>query len=118
MKQNIIEIRTFQEETGLEDDNLMELYMAFSEEIQKEKENVKLFYHIENIQGMIKTIHKIKGLSGNYRANKVYEISKEIEKILKDNNLLKLNYYIQALIELVEETVEEIEEHFCNSNIN
>jgi HPt (histidine-containing phosphotransfer) domain-containing protein len=108
MEQIIVDIFTFQKESGLDYSTLKELYIIFAEEIKQEKEEIEEHLTDNNMEELINVVHKIKGIASSYRTPVILEIAGKLETELKNKefgNLLgdidKLNKAIDQVIDII-----------------
>lgn len=112
MTEVIIDFDGFMENVGLEYEGIGDLYSIFIDEITKEKENMKKYMSLGKFDELSRVIHNIKGVSGNYRALNIFEVSRIIDEKLKQKDNKNLHYYIIALSELIEESISVINRYF------
>lgn len=112
MKENIVDIDVFREELDLDYNVLRELYLEFSKELIQNKDDIDNFLSSQNIEELSRVIHSLKGVSGNYKAVKLYEVSKKIDSKLKSNDYENITYYMIALNEIIEESLKVISNYF------
>lgn len=112
MTEVIIDFDKFMENIGLDYEGIRDLYSIFINEITKEKENMESYISLGKIDELSKVIHNIKGVSGNYRALNIFEVSKKIDEKLKQKDNENLHYYIIALSEIIEESISIINRYF------
>jgi len=108
----IIDFDAFQEDLGLDYNHMKEFYLIFAEEICKEKEKIDRNLLEWKTDEIAKSIHNLKGVAANYRAIKVLEICKKIDMKFKNHNIENINYYLTALEEEIDETVDVIHHFF------
>lgn len=108
----LVDINSFQTETGLDNRTLKELYILFVEEISKysneleEKLLASKFDEIEQIT------HNIKGLASSYRCTHVLDIATIINGKCKNDDFVNINDIIKKLQHHIEEAVVEIQNYF------
>lgn len=106
---SLVDFNKFRAEIGVDDETLKELYAFFLEELIQQKENMKVQIEIEEVK---KILHNIKGISGNYKVIKVYELSSKVydELRIKGKYYSELNYMINKIEKLIDEAINEIKE--------
>ena len=106
---SLVDFNKFRTEIGVDDETLKELYEFFLEELIQQKENMKVQIEIEEVK---KILHNIKGISGNYKVIKVYELSSKVydELRIKGKDYSELNYMINKIEKLIDEAINEIKE--------
>ena len=112
MEKVYVDFVGFQNDLELHDMMLKDLYINFVEELKKQKNLLIYQFQNSNIKEVSIIIHDIKGITANYRANQAYEISKQLNEKIKENNEVLINYYTQALIEVIDETITFIYAYF------
>jgi HPt (histidine-containing phosphotransfer) domain-containing protein len=105
-----VDFSKFKEELELDDDNLKELYSVFLEELIRENQKMKQHFKNKDIVRLKRTIHNIKGISGNYKALRVCNLSSEVYEQLKieDKEYINLGYSINKMEKLIEDVIKEI----------
>lgn len=109
---SLVDFNKFRTEIGVDDETLKELYEFFLQELIQQKENMKVQIEKEEIKEVKKILHNIKGISGNYKAIKVYELSSKVydELRVKGKDYSELNYMINKIEKLIDEAINEIKE--------
>ncbi len=113
MSQEAVDITSFEQELYLDSDKLKELYLVFTEEIIKEKELIRKYSFLNMTAELSKSVHNLKGVSSNYRAHKLYEVTKKLDFKLKNQDFNHIDYYVMAVCELIDEATTEITKYFC-----
>jgi len=109
---SVVDFNKFRNELEIDDETLKELYTVFLDELIMQKYYMKTQIEKRELDELKKTMHNIKGISGNYRVNKVWELSSRIYDDLKiegrSNN--ELNYLINKIEKLIDEAIDKINE--------
>lgn len=101
-------VRDFAEDMGLEPEDVQELYIIFIEELMSELESFKAYLKKNDIEGALRTIHNIKGISANYKVQTVFTLSKQLHEILRSGDLSKLDYNLDMLEKSCQQLQQEI----------
>ncbi|MDQ2084922.1 Hpt domain-containing protein [Herbivorax sp. ANBcel31] len=109
-----IDFDSFIDDAGIDRETMKELYEVFLEEVLEEKEKLQYYFFHDNNQMMKKTIHNIKGISGSYKAYEIYDIAKELDEKLKNEEKTKSDFQIEELIKYIEIASQEINLYFEN----
>jgi len=112
MEMKIVDIDVFNKDIGLDYETLKELYLVFVEEINQEKEAVNNQLTLREFEKLRKSIHNVKGIASNYRAQYVFENAKKIDLKLNNEDYENLSSYISDFSKAIEEAEEEITKYF------
>lgn len=106
----VVDINKFRDEIEVDDDTLKELYQVFIEELNQQKHLMKEQIRTMEIEELKKTLHNIKGISGNYKASKVWDLSSRVYDELRTGtkNQIDLNNSISNIESSIEDTINEI----------
>lgn len=108
-----VDIEAFQADTGVDDrETLKELYSVFLEEMSQEREKLLAMLSIGNFADLAKVIHNIKGVSGSYKANGIFDVSAEFNMRLKTNNLENADTWTREVVNAISSAIDEINEYF------
>lgn len=91
----------FKEETGLDDEDIIELYDQFEFLYEEKIEQLKSSIKDNNMEEVKKLAHDLKGASSNLKINIITEISKDLELEAKNNNYQGCNIMISKLENLI-----------------
>ena len=84
-----------------------DLYMKFLMKFESDP-NYQLFleaYKQEDYENAIKYIHTLKGVSGNLSLHSLYELSTQINNLLKQNQFEQVNNLIPELISIYQNII-------------
>ncbi|MGE5627240.1 MAG: Hpt domain-containing protein [Solirubrobacterales bacterium] len=106
----VVDINKFRDEIEVDNDTLKELYKIFIEELNQQKNLMRVQIESMELEELKKTIHNIKGISGNYKALKVWDLSSKVYDELRDGekNESDLNNSIKKIENSIEDTIDEI----------
>ena len=73
------------DELGISEEDFDELYKFSIEDINVELTNLNNSFVNDDMDGLKRAVHAIKGIAGNFRIHIVYETSVLLEKAIKGN---------------------------------
>lgn len=111
MKANYVEIENFQRDTGLPNELMKELYFLFTQELNEEKMKLNQWQTLKH-HDLVCILHNIKGISSNYKAQRVSELAESLHKKIKNHDGFDCQYYVVALSEVIDETIKVITKYF------
>ncbi|MCP4723573.1 MAG: Hpt domain-containing protein [bacterium] len=93
-------LKLLEELGGISEEDFDELYKVSVQDISDEFSKFNDSFTGDDYEGMKKAVHAIKGISGNFRINGVYEISVLLELAIKEtSNTSIIDGYIKRLAE-------------------
>jgi len=107
-----VDIDVFQDEMEIDKDTLKELYYVFIDEILDENRKIQELIKNGSIKDLKATVHNIKGVSGNYKAKKVYDKASKLNELLSNGENGDVELLINEIGDAIGEAVEEIEDFF------
>lgn len=108
----IVDFEAFKVEIGLEEDQLQELYIGYMEELLEEREKLNTQFVNGELIKLGKTVHNIKGISGSYRAEQVFEVAKELDARIKESKMDEMSIWIERLTNCISAVENEIKQYF------
>jgi len=64
----------------------IEIMKSFNTQFGQFNQELELMLHNVNHDEVLRMIHTLKGVSGNIKANRLYQLTSEFEKLIKDDN--------------------------------
>lgn len=107
-----IYIDEFIEEMSIEEDTAKDLYFVFIEEMIEECEKLLSGMNNKDIDKIKKSVHNIKGVSGSFKAVKVFELSSIINEQFKSNYNIVIEAIINELIKEIRNVSAEVKIYF------
>jgi FOG: HPt domain len=107
-----IDYDEFMQETGIDNDEIRELYGVFMEELLQEKEKLKTQLGVKDYLKLEKTVHNIKGISGSYKARLIFEPAKLIDLDLKGGAYGNIEQNMKVLLDAIDNAVLDMRMHF------
>lgn len=106
----LVDFYKLKEEMEVDDETLKELYEIFRDELIQQRGYMKVQIEEENIEELKKTMHNLKSLSGNCRANELFELSSAVydDLRIKGKEYDELNQMINKIEKLIDETINEV----------
>lgn len=111
-KSKVVDIEAFKSETGLDDEQLKELYIGFMEEVSDEKEKLLVSLKEKDYVKLAGIVHNIKGISGSYMAQNVFSQAAELNARLKGKKTGDIEPEAANLIKDIIEAVGEISRYY------
>ncbi len=108
----LVDYDAFMRETGIGEDDLKELYGVFLEELLREKDRLLMHLADKDYDSLRKTVHNVKGISGSYKANVVFEKAGQIGLDIKNGRFETIDAGLEALTAEIENAALEIKRHF------
>ncbi|TYQ16679.1 UNVERIFIED_CONTAM: HPt (histidine-containing phosphotransfer) domain-containing protein [Acetivibrio alkalicellulosi] len=110
----VIDFDSFVKDVDVDNETMRDLYETFLEEILQERENLKSCLLQNDYTCAGKIIHNIKGISGSYKANELYEIAKNLDLKFKNKITDRSNIQINELLECIQVVCKEIKDYFVD----
>ena len=111
------DIAGFAHDLGLSLEEVSELYAELINELNSALSELKVLINKEDLVKTQKIIHNIKGVSGNYRINDIYEETTKINDALKTTNYTEFKKDLNHLINISYVALKEIQIFFKQQSI-
>jgi HPt (histidine-containing phosphotransfer) domain-containing protein len=98
----VVDFEAFMQETGLEPDEIPELYQTFLEEIIEEQRKMIQQYQENDFTSLKKTVHNIKGVLGSYRAPLAFEKASGLNERIRDDDFINIGGDVKSLNDEIE----------------
>ncbi|NLI91619.1 MAG: hypothetical protein GX434_05255 [Peptococcaceae bacterium] len=112
MNSSIVNLHEVQDQLGLDDDTIKELYLVFVEDIKVERQNIEENLLSGNLERLEKSTHTVKGIAGNYHALKVYEHAVQCDMRFKQRDYENMDGNMSVLLGLIDEVIEQLYAYF------
>lgn len=109
---NCVDFNAFKTETGLDDDQVRELYEGFLEELLEEKKKLVEQLKEKDYGRLARTIHNIKGISGSYMLTAVFKIASSLNSDIKSDRFEGIASGVAELTAEIDKAETEITSHF------
>ena len=107
----------FSNDLGLNLQQVSELYAELINEFSLALSELRVSMIESDLASIKKTIHNLKGVSGNYRITDIYEETTKINDLLKNSNYNNLELDLNNLITVSDIALEEIKSFFYQRSI-
>lgn len=104
-----VDMPTFQTETELDDETVVELYGVFLEELRDERARLKAALDVSDWTAGRKLVHNIKGISASYRAGRVLLGATMTDLLFKGGNNEAAGEKIPSVLEDMDSTIQSLE---------
>ncbi len=84
------------------------LFSSYIKEMREEISEVSRLYTIKDWSALQRTVHNIKGVSSNLGVTDVYDCAFELDILLKENQMEKVEFFIERMKNLIYAAEEEI----------
>lgn len=103
-----MDITHLSERLGLERDEFLELVELFLETGASDLGRLEASLQKENLEGVVKSSHSIKGASGNLGFIEIFEVAKGVELNARQNNLDGATEAVYAIKDHLDRIAKEI----------
>lgn len=111
------DIAGFAHDLGLNMREVSEFYAELINEINSALLELKILMNKRDLVMIQKIIHNIKGVSGNYRINDIYEETSKINDALRVDNYNTLEKDLNNLFNISDTALQEIKDFFKQKSI-
>ena len=108
----VVDYGAFMTETGIDEDTLIEIYEVFRDELLGEKEKLPACLSRNDYVKLGKIVHNIKGISGSYKAGKVFVQASLIDLDLKEGKYEGIHQNLSKLTDEIEAAALDIKQRF------